>query len=98
MERILDMGFSPPKDPQNPSLEEKKNSYLDAQATKVHLHVVSHVVICSIMPHRSSHEIWTKLQDKYGMSKIIEDDCSPSTSDHDEFSSSSTSPMCGKTR
>ena len=30
MEQILDMGFSPPKDPQNPSFEEKKNFYLDA--------------------------------------------------------------------
>ena len=87
MEQILDMGFSPPKDPQNPSFEEKKNSYLDAQATKVHCHVVSHVVISSIAPFRSAHEFWTKLQDTYDASKTIEDDCTPSTS-----------PMCGKTQ
>ena len=28
IERILDMGLSPPKDPQNQSLEEETNSYL----------------------------------------------------------------------
>jgi hypothetical protein len=28
IERILDMGFSPPKDSQSLSLEEKRNSYL----------------------------------------------------------------------
>jgi hypothetical protein len=30
IERILDMGFSPPKDSQNLYLEEKKNSYLNS--------------------------------------------------------------------
>ena len=87
MERILDMGFSPPKDPQNPTFEEKKNSYLDAQANKVLCHVVSHVVVSSMMPFRSAHELWTKLRDIYEVSKTIEDDCTPSTS-----------PMCGKTQ
>jgi hypothetical protein len=85
VEQILDMGFSPPKDPQNPSFEEKKNSYLDAQATKVLCHVVSHVEISSIAPFRSAHEFWTKLRDTYGGSKTIEDD-----------RTNSTSPMCGK--
>ena len=87
VEQILDIGFSPPKDPQNPTFEEKKNSYLDAQATKVLCHVVSHVVISSIAPFRSAHEFWTKLRDTYGGSKTIEDDRTPSTS-----------PMCGKTQ
>ncbi|KAK1602282.1 hypothetical protein QYE76_008131 [Lolium multiflorum] len=87
VERILDMGFSPPKDPQNPTFEEKKNSYLDAQATKVLCRVVSHVVISSIAPFRSAHEVWTKLRDTYGGSKTIEDDHAPSTS-----------PTCGKTQ
>ena len=98
IERILDMGFSPPKDSQNLSLEEEKNSYLDAQATNVLFHVVSNVVLSSIMPFRNAHELWTKLQEKFDVSKIVEDDCSPSTSGRDEFSSSSTSPMCGKTQ
>ena len=35
IERILDMGFSPPMDPQNLSLEDEKNSYLDAQVSNV---------------------------------------------------------------
>ena len=29
--RIVDMGFYPPKDPQRLSLEDEKNSYLNAQ-------------------------------------------------------------------
>jgi hypothetical protein len=50
------------------------------------------------MPFRRAHELWTKLQDKYDVSNIIEDDCIASTSSRDEFSSSSTSPKCGKTQ
>ena len=46
------------------------------------------------MPLRNAHELWTKLQDKYEVSNIIEDDCCPSTSDHDELTYSSTSPTC----
>ena len=42
-----------------------------------------------------AHELWTKLQDKYGVSKICGDDCSPSTSGRVVFSTSSTSPTCG---
>ena len=98
MEQFLDMDFSSPKDPQNLSLEEKKNSCLDALASNVFSNVVSHVVVSSIMPFRSAHEFWTKLQDKYDMSNIIEDDCIASTSGRDEFSPPSTSPMCGKTQ
>ena len=55
---------------------------------------MSDLVLESIMPLRYAHEVWTKLQDKYCKSMTIEDDCSPSTSGHDEFSSSSTSPTC----
>ena len=50
------------------------------------------------MPFGSSHELWTKLQDKYYVSNIVEDDCIASTSGCDEFSSSSTSPKCVKTQ
>ena len=48
------------------------------------------------MPLRYAHEVWTKLQDKVGKSMNIEDDCSPSTSGRNKFSTSSTSPKCGK--
>ena len=96
MERIVDMGFSPPKDSQNLSLEDEKNSYLDSQASNVLFNVVSIVVFDSIMPYRNAHEMWTKLQHKYDVSKIDEDDCSPSTSGRDEYecSSSTSSPSC----
>ena len=59
--QFLDMGFYFPKDPQNLSIEENINSYLDAQVSKVLINVVNCVVACSIMPFRSAHEIWTKL-------------------------------------
>ena len=48
------------------------------------------------MPFRSAHELWTKLNEKYDVSKIMEDDCIPSTSGRDELSS--TSPKCCKTQ
>src|SRR3954464_6750707 len=94
MERIVDMGFSPPKDT-HLSLEDEKNSYLNAQASNVLVDALSNVDIFQLMPFRDAHELWTKLQDKYGASKIRGDDCSPSTSARDAFSTSSTSPTCG---
>ena len=98
IERIVDMGFSRPMDSENLSLEDEKNLYLEAQAFNVIINSLSNVVISSIAPFRSTHVLWTKLQDKYDASNIIEDDCIPSTSGRDEFSFSSTSPSCGKTQ
>jgi hypothetical protein len=95
MEQIVDMGFSPPKDSQNLSLEYEKNLYLNAQATHVIINALIDVVTFSIMPFRSAHEIWTKLQEKYAFSKRS-CDCILSTSGYDELSS--TSPTCGKTQ
>ena len=65
------------------SLEDEKNSYLNAQAYNVLLDALSNVVIFELMP---SQELRRKLQDKYGVSKICGDDCSPSTSGRIEFS------------
>jgi hypothetical protein len=96
IERIVDMGFSPLKDPTNLSLEDEKNSYLNAEAINVLSNVVSIVVVTSIMPFRNAHGLWTKLQEKYDVSKFIEDECIPSTSGRDELSS--TSSMCGETQ
>ena len=96
IERILDIGFSPPKDYESTTLEDEKNLYLDALASKEFCKFVSVAIFESIMPLQDAHELWTKLQDKYGVSNAIEDDCSPSTSGRDEFSSSTTSPKCGK--
>jgi hypothetical protein len=56
MERIADVGFSPPKDTQNLSLEDEKNLYLNAQATHVIVNALSDVVTLSITPFRSAHE------------------------------------------
>ena len=41
IERILDMVFSLPKDPKILSLEDEKNSYLDAQASNVLFNALS---------------------------------------------------------
>ena len=96
IEQILDMGYSPPKNPKRISLEDENNSYLDAQASNVIFNALSNVVIISVYPFRNAHELWTKLQDKYDASKSSGDDCSPSTSGRDEFSTLSTSPTRGK--
>ena len=53
------------------------------------------VVIFQLLSFRDAHELWTKLQDKYGVSKICGDDCSPSSSGRVGFSTSSTSSRCG---
>ena len=45
LERIVDMSFYPPKDSQNLSLEDEKNSYLNAQASNVLFDALSNVVI-----------------------------------------------------
>ena len=94
LERIVDMGFSPPKDHQRLSLEDEKNSYLNTQASNVLFDSLSNVVIFQLMSFRDAHELWTKLQEKYGVSKICGDDCSPSTSGCIVFSTTSTSPTC----
>ena len=52
LEGIVDMGFSPPKDPQRFSLEDDKNSYLNAQASNVLFDALSNVVIFQLMPSR----------------------------------------------
>ena len=96
IERILDRGYSPPRNPKRLSLLDENNSYLDAQASNVIFNALSDVVIMSVSPFRNAHELWTKLQDKYDVSKNCGDDCCPSTSGRDEFSTSSTSPTCGK--
>ena len=52
LERIVDMGFSPPKDSQNLSLEDEKNAYLNAQASNVLFDALSNVVIFQLVPFR----------------------------------------------
>src|SRR5664279_4217649 len=96
IELIVYMGFPPPKDPQKLSLEDEENSYLNTLITNVFIYVLRDVVLESIMPFRNAREIWTKLQDKYDVSNIIEDDCSPSTSGRNELRTFSTSPTCGQ--
>ena len=93
IEKIVDMCFSSPKG-LDCSLEDEKNLYLNSQATNVCVKYLSIVVLESIGPSWKAHEIWTKLQDKYDVSKNCGNDYSPSTSGRDEFSTSPTSPTC----
>ena len=51
------MGFYPPKDPQRLSLEDEKNSYLNAQASNVLIDALSNVDIFQLIPFRDSHEL-----------------------------------------
>ena len=50
IERILDIGFSPPKDYESMPLEDEKNLYLDALASNEFCKILSVVVFESIMP------------------------------------------------
>jgi hypothetical protein len=86
--KIIHIGFSPPMDSQNLSF--------NAQASNVLVRALSNVDILAILPFRSAHDLWTKLQEKYDVSNIIVDDCIPSTFGRDELSS--TSPLCYKTQ
>ena len=64
IERFLDVGFSPPMDPQNLSLEDEKNLHLEAQVSNEFLLSLSSIVYVLMMVAKckSSHEIWTKLE------------------------------------
>ena len=62
IERILDIAFLPPNDFQKLSLEDEENSYLNSLVSNAIVHVLSDVVLGSIMPYGNAHELWTKLQ------------------------------------
>ena len=47
IERFLDVGFSPPMDPQNLSLEDEKNLHLEAQVSNELIFSLSPKLICS---------------------------------------------------
>ena len=59
---IVDVGFSPPKDSRELSLEDEENSHLDTKVSNGLIYVLSDAVIDSVMPFRNAHELWTKLQ------------------------------------
>ena len=68
LEQFLDVGFSPPMDSQNLSLEDEKNLHVEAQ--------VSNEFFFSLRPdfrrfliyikRKSSHEMWIKLKEMFG--------------------------------
>ena len=51
IERMLDMGFPPPNDSQKLSLEGEENSYLNSLVSNAVVHVLSDVVLRSIIPY-----------------------------------------------
>jgi hypothetical protein len=63
------MGFSPPKDSENLSLEEKKNSYRNSQATNV-LFDAMQLFMQSCLS-TTLMRCWPKIQEKYDVSNII---------------------------
>src|SRR5664279_700684 len=64
IERFLDVGFSPPVDPQNLSLKDEKNLHLEAQVYNEFLRSMSFAVYVFLIVSKckSSHEMWTKLE------------------------------------
>jgi hypothetical protein len=98
-------------DPQNLSLEDEKNLHLEAQVSNEILLSVSSIVYVCLMGSKckTSHEIWTKLEESFGGSISLEVESEPnelsspshheelqvaSTSGRDDCSISSTSPTC----
>ena len=59
IERFLDVGFSPPMDPQNLSLEDEKNLHLEAQVSNEFLLSLSPEIhlLLMMLKCKSSHEI-----------------------------------------
>src|SRR3954470_1701987 len=68
IEQFLDVGFSPPMDPQNLSLEDEKNLHLEAQVSNEIIFSLSPTVnlFLMIVKCKPSHEIWTKLKEIFG--------------------------------
>jgi hypothetical protein len=64
IEIILNIGLSPPKDPQNITLEEKRKLSCCAHACCELYDFLSDDVILEVLLFDSVHEFWTKLQDK----------------------------------
>src|SRR5664279_3434279 len=76
IERFLDVGFSPPVDPQNLSLEDEKNLHLEALVYKEFLRSMNFTVYAFLidLKCKSSHKMWTKLEETYGGSNSLEID------------------------
>ena len=68
IEQFLDVGFSPPMDPQNLSLEDEKNLHLEAQVYNELLSALRPDFRLLLETHKckSSHDIWTKLRRAFG--------------------------------
>ena len=77
IERFLDVGFSPPMDPQNLSLEDEKNLHLDRHVSYEFQHsLCEDIRIFLILSDcERSHEKWAKLEETYGGSISHEVDC-----------------------
>src|SRR5664279_3304339 len=76
IERFPDVGFSPPVDPQNLSLEDEKNLHLEAQVYNEFLRSMNFTFYGFLidLKCKSSHKMWTKLEETYGGSNSLEID------------------------
>src|SRR5664279_5950068 len=76
IERFVDVGFSHPVDPQNLSLEDEKNLHLEALVYKEFLRSMNFTVYAFLidLKCKSSHKMWTKLEETYGGSNSLEID------------------------
>ena len=86
--QIIIKGASPWKDHLFPTLEEHNDTLLGYDAKNVIMRSITHEVFESIMTYGSAHEMWTKLEEIYGGSNIVEVNCLSDES-NEEFSTSS---------
>ena len=85
--RIIIVGASPWKDDLFPTLKENDDMLLGYDAKNVIMRSITHEVFESIMTYGSAHEMWTKLEEIYGGSNLVEVNCLSNES-NDEFSTS----------
>ena len=86
--RIIIVGASPWKDDLFPTLEEHNDMLRGYDAKNVIMRSITHEVFESIRTYGSAHEMWTKLEEVYGGSNLVEVNCLPYESNK-EFTTSS---------
>jgi hypothetical protein len=96
IEQFLDVGFYPLMGPQNLSVEDERNSHLEAQVSNEFALSLSPVVYVIMMASKCkmSNAIWTKLEETFGGSTSLEIDHLPKelilTSNNEDLQIAST--------
>ena len=73
--RIIIVGVSPWKDDLFPTLKAHNDMLLGYDAKNVIMRSITHEVFESIRTYGSAHEMWTKLEEVYGGSNLVDINC-----------------------